>query len=114
MAGGGQLVADDLDQPGRPPAHHHQLVAVHPAPHLVADPDLGQRVAHRTETDGLVVAHDAGLAQRGGERLGRQRMHPGPLLGQHLRRRPAGLGVRAGVDPSQNASHASARAAKLG
>jgi hypothetical protein len=56
MARGRQLVAGHLDQPVRTPRHHHQLVALHPAPHLVTDPGLGQRVSDRTEPACMIVS----------------------------------------------------------
>jgi len=94
-----QPVAGDLGQALGTSGHDDQLLARHPAPHLVSDVALGRGVAHRAPADRLVVAHQAGLAQRRGVGLGGQHVQPGPLLGQHLRRRPVRLGVGPDVDP---------------
>jgi hypothetical protein len=65
----------------------------------MSDVGFGRGVADRSPADGLVVTHQAGLAQRRGVGLGGQHVQAGPLLGQHLHGRTAGLGVGPGVDP---------------
>ena len=66
VAGRGQAVAGDLDQAFGASGDDDQLLAHHPAPHLGALVAVGGRVADRAEAHGLVVADQAGLAQRRG------------------------------------------------
>jgi hypothetical protein len=95
----GQAVTGDLDQAPVVPTDDHELVAHDPAPHLGALVPLRSRVADRPETDGLVVADPAGLAQRGCVGIGGQHVQQPAFLDDHVGRSPAGLPVLPAVDP---------------
>ena len=94
----GHQVPGDLGRAGRPGVDDHHLLTV------AADPDglPGELVRHRVlaalERHQRQRVHLAGHPQRRGERRRRDRVQPGPLLGQHLRRGAAGDPVRPGVD----------------
>ena len=109
----GHQVPGHLGRAGRPGMGDHDLLAVTAHPHRLP----GQLVRHRVlaalkghQRQGVDLA---GHPERRGERRGRDRVQPGPLLGQHLRRGTAGDPVRPGVDLPAEHLHAASSSAKL-
>jgi len=92
-------MAGDLHRPLRAEVDDHDLLAVGAHPYRLPRKDVRHRVGPALEGDHRGGLPDrAGLAERQRERVGRQRVQPGPLLPQRLNRRAAGHPVGPGVD----------------
>jgi hypothetical protein len=76
-AGNRQLVPPNLLELPLTGSHDDQLLALDPAPDLLAHPARRHRGAHRAVADDLVVLHCPGLAQRRRVRLPGQRVEAG-------------------------------------
>ena len=112
----GPQVPGHLDRPLLADVHDDDLLvaagAVHPHPHRLAEQLVRHRVLAALEGDHRGVRRDLpGHPERDRVRLRRHRVQPGPFLGEHLRRNPAGDPVHPGVDLVMNASHAASSSA---